>query len=134
MFNVRFNFNVKKYVECSACSMSDLSSMSKVRMLNVLFNFNVESMIYINIGGDMTPYLWTCLMPSNLNFHVFMFICSLICCFFDYWYIIKHLFTETLGKQCVLWTLNRRCFPRLRLGRVSGPQNTLFPSVSVNKW
>ena len=84
MFNVRFNFNVKKYVECSACSMSDLSSMSKVRMLNVLFNFNVESMIYINIGGDMTPYLWTCLMPSNLNFHVFMFICSLICCFFDY--------------------------------------------------
>ena len=25
--------------------------------------------------------------------------------------------TETSGKQCVLWTLDRRCFPRLRLGK-----------------
>ena len=36
--------------------------------------------------------------------------------FFDSWYIIKYLLTETSGKQYVLWTLDCRCFPRLRLG------------------
>ena len=37
--------------------------------------------------------------------------------FFDSWYIIKYLLTETSGKQYVLWTLDCRCFPRLRLGK-----------------
>ena len=36
---------------------------------------------------------------------------------FDSWYIIKYLLTETSGKQYVLWTLDCRCFPRLRLGK-----------------
>ena len=46
--------------------------------------------------------------------------------FFDSWYIIKYLLTETSGKQYVLWTLDCRCFPRLRLGKHR-------QSVSVNK-
>ena len=38
--------------------------------------------------------------------------------FFDSWYIIKYLLTETSGKQYVLYTaLDCRCFPRLRLGK-----------------
>ena len=37
--------------------------------------------------------------------------------FFHSWYIIKYLLTETSGKQYVLWTLDCRCFPRLRLGK-----------------
>ena len=37
--------------------------------------------------------------------------------FIDSWYIIKYLLTETSGKQYVLWTLDCRCFPRLRLGK-----------------
>ena len=37
--------------------------------------------------------------------------------FFDSWYIIKYLLTEALGKQYVLWALDCRCFPRLRLGK-----------------
>ena len=48
--------------------------------------------------------------------------------FFDSWYIIKYLLTETSGKQYVLWTLDCRCFPRLRLG----PQNILFWSQSIS--
>ena len=47
--------------------------------------------------------------------------------FFDSWYIIKYLLTETSEKQYVLWTLDCRC------STVSGPQNILFPSVSVYK-
>ena len=35
--------------------------------------------------------------------------------FFDSWFMIKYLLTETSGKQYVLWTLDCRCFPRLRL-------------------
>ena len=57
--------------------------------------------------------------------------------FFDSCYIIKYLLTETSGKHAV-------CFvdPRLSVlpsaspqetSTVSGPQNILFPSVSVNK-
>ena len=58
--------------------------------------------------------------------------------FFDSWYIIKYLLTETSGKQYVLWTLDCRCFPRLRLGkhRQSRVHKTYcFPrsqSISVN--
>ena len=37
--------------------------------------------------------------------------------FFDSWYIIEYLLTETSGKQYVLWALDCRCFPRLRLGQ-----------------
>jgi hypothetical protein len=36
------------------------------------------------------------------------------------YYITKHLFTETSGKQRVLWPLDRRCCPRLRLGQQRG--------------
>ena len=36
---------------------------------------------------------------------------------FDTQYIIKYLLTETSGKQYVLWILDCRCFPRLRLGK-----------------
>ena len=49
--------------------------------------------------------------------------------FFDSWYIIKYLLTETSGKQYVLWTLDCRCFNIDSLGST----NILFPSVSVNK-
>ena len=58
--------------------------------------------------------------------------------FFDSWYIMKYLLTETSGKQYVLWTLDCRCFPRLRLGkhRQSRVHKTYcFPrsqSISVN--
>ena len=64
--------------------------------------------------------------------------------FFDFWYIIKYLLTETSGKQYVLWTLDCRCFPRLiRLGkhrqsRVHDHKTYCFPrsqsirSISVN--
>ena len=57
---------------------------------------------------------------------------------FDTQYIIKYLLTETSGKQYVLWTLDCRCFPRLRLGkhRQSLVHKTYcFPrsqSISVN--
>ena len=63
--------------------------------------------------------------------------------FFDSWYIIKYLLTETSGKQYVLWTLDCRCslgfalmFPEAKpreTSTVSVPQNILFPLVSVNK-
>ena len=56
--------------------------------------------------------------------------------FFDSWYIIKYLLIETSGKQYVLWTLDCRCFPSAsprETSTISGPQNILFPSVSVNK-
>jgi hypothetical protein len=33
------------------------------------------------------------------------------------YYITKHLFTETSGKQCVLWPLDRRCCPRRSRGQ-----------------
>ena len=68
--------------------------------------------------------------------------------FFDSWYIIKYLLTETSGKQYVLWTSTVDVSPGFVSGNmdslgkhgqsretwtVSGPQNILFPSVSVNK-
>ena len=57
---------------------------------------------------------------------------------FDIQYIIKYLLTETSRKQYVLWTLDCRCFPRLRLEkhRQSLVHKTYcFPrsqSISVN--
>ena len=38
--------------------------------------------------------------------------------FFDSWYIIKYLLTETSGKQYVLWILDCRYFPRLCLRNI----------------
>ena len=40
--------------------------------------------------------------------------------FFDSWYKIKYLLTETSEKRYVLCTLDCRCFPRLRLGKHRG--------------
>ena len=73
-------------------------------------------------------------------FKNFMYFCMKFTLFrfFDSWYIIKYLLTETSGQQYVLWTLDCRCFPRLRLGkhRQSRVHKTYcFPrsqSISVN--
>lgn len=35
-------------------------------------------------------------------FHVFTFTCSYICCFLDYYSIIKQLLADSQVKQCVL--------------------------------
>ena len=54
-----------------------------------------------------------------------------------YYYLLDQLFTETSGKkQWVLWPLDRSLLPSASpraTTAVSGPQNSLFPSVSVNK-
>ena len=74
----------------------------------------------------------------NKIFHEFSYEVRFIFRFFDSWYIIKYLLTETSGKQYVLWTLDCRCFSRLRLGkhRQSWVHKTYcFPrsqSISVN--
>ena len=60
----------------------------------------------------------------NKIFHVFSYEVRFVFSFFDYWYIIKYLLTETPGKQYVLWTLNCRCFLRLRLGNMDSLGST----------
>ena len=59
----------------------------------------------------------------NKIFYVFRMKFALFLRLFDSWYIIKYLLTETSEKQYVC-----------TLSTVSGPQNILFPSVSVNKF
>ena len=44
--------------------------------------------------------------------------------FFDPWYIIKYLLTETSGKQYVLWTLDSQCFSQLRLVNIDSLGST----------
>ena len=65
----------------------------------------------------------------------FMIICGI---FLTLWYLVynKILIDCALCKEYALWTLDRRCFPWLRLGNIgsiAGSQNILFPMGTINK-
>ena len=55
------------------------------------------------------PIKFNVFLKINKIFQVFCTKFALFLRFFDSWYIIKYLLTETSGKQYVLWTLDCRC-------------------------
>ena len=105
------------------------ATFGQTKTANVFLNSNYIYFTALNLPffTKLTKYFEYFYIKFALSFR-----------FFDSWYIIKYLLTETSGKQYVLWTLDCRCFPRLHLGkhRQSRVHKTYcFPrsqSISVN--
>ena len=125
-----YHVNVKK-VDCFPCDKSR-------RAIICYGPVNNRTGSHVPLSSAVSARAFSISIRTNMIEPRFQWDDGFICfVFFDTWYIIKHLLTVTSGKQYVLWSLDRRCFPRLRLGKHqrSRDHNTYcfprFQSISV---